>query len=104
MTSDSPTRGGYSKNFSKQAARQESDFAQLSQVKLMMPVLSIGGEKSLGNELGAQMKLVADKRLRRWSIFFSSFRQETSPEHFLKMIGCVLRNRHDSLRLLDYSV
>ena len=25
-----------------------------------MPVLSIGGEKSLGNELGAQMKLVAD--------------------------------------------
>ena len=26
-----------------------------------MPVLSIGGEKSLGNELGAQMKLVADK-------------------------------------------
>jgi len=36
------------------------DFAQLSQTKLAMPVLSIGGEKSLGNELGAQMKLVAD--------------------------------------------
>lgn len=36
------------------------DFAQLSQKKLTMPVLSIGGEKSLGNELGAQMKLVAD--------------------------------------------
>ena len=36
------------------------DFAQLSQTKLRMPVLSIGGEKSLGNELGAQMKLVAD--------------------------------------------
>jgi len=36
------------------------DFAQLSQVKLTMPVLSIGGEKSLGNELGAQMKLVGD--------------------------------------------
>jgi pimeloyl-ACP methyl ester carboxylesterase len=36
------------------------DFAQLSQVKLIMPVLSIGGEKSLGNELAAQMKLVAD--------------------------------------------
>src|SRR5437867_12363942 len=35
------------------------DFAQLSQTKLTMPVLSIGGEKSLGNELGAQMKLVA---------------------------------------------
>jgi pimeloyl-ACP methyl ester carboxylesterase len=35
------------------------DFAQLSQTKLTMPVLSIGGEKSLGVELGAQMKLVA---------------------------------------------
>ena len=36
------------------------DFSHLSQTKLTMPVLSIGGEKSLGNELGAQMKLVAD--------------------------------------------
>ncbi len=36
------------------------DFAQLSQTKLTMPVLSIGGEKSLGNELAEQMKLVAD--------------------------------------------
>jgi pimeloyl-ACP methyl ester carboxylesterase len=36
------------------------DFAQVSQTKLTMPVLSIGGEKSLGNELAAQMKLVAD--------------------------------------------
>src|SRR6267378_1992800 len=36
------------------------DFAQLSQTKLTMPVLSVGGEKSLGNELGVQMKLVAD--------------------------------------------
>ena len=36
------------------------DFAKLSQTKLTMPVLSIGGEKSLGNELAAQMKLVAD--------------------------------------------
>src|SRR6266436_2324907 len=36
------------------------DFAQLSQTKLTMPVLSIDGEKSLGNELGTQMKLVAD--------------------------------------------
>jgi pimeloyl-ACP methyl ester carboxylesterase len=35
------------------------DFAKLSQTKLAMPVLSIGGEKSLGNELAAQMKLVA---------------------------------------------
>ncbi len=36
------------------------DFAQLSQTKLTMPVLSIGGEKSLGDELAEQMKLVAD--------------------------------------------
>ena len=35
------------------------NFAQLSQTKLKMPVLSIGGEKSLGNQLAAQMKLVA---------------------------------------------
>jgi len=35
------------------------DFRQLSQTKLTMPVLSIGGEKSLGNELGAQMKFVS---------------------------------------------
>jgi len=36
------------------------DFARLSQTKLTMPVLSIGGEKSLGKELGEQAKLVAD--------------------------------------------
>jgi pimeloyl-ACP methyl ester carboxylesterase len=36
------------------------DFARLSQTKLTMPVLSIGGEKSLGNELAEQMKLVAN--------------------------------------------
>jgi pimeloyl-ACP methyl ester carboxylesterase len=35
------------------------DFAQLSQTKLTMPVLAIGGEKSLGNQLAQQMKLVA---------------------------------------------
>src|SRR6202011_547584 len=35
------------------------DFAHLSQTKLTMPVLSIGGEKSLGNQLAEQMKLVA---------------------------------------------
>jgi pimeloyl-ACP methyl ester carboxylesterase len=35
------------------------DFAQLSQTKLTMPVLSIGGDKSLGEALGAQAKLVA---------------------------------------------
>jgi pimeloyl-ACP methyl ester carboxylesterase len=35
------------------------DFAQLSQSKLTMPVLAIGDEKSLGEVLGRQMKLVA---------------------------------------------
>jgi pimeloyl-ACP methyl ester carboxylesterase len=35
------------------------NFAQLSQTRLVMPVLSIGGEKSLGNQLADQMKLVA---------------------------------------------
>jgi pimeloyl-ACP methyl ester carboxylesterase len=35
------------------------DFAELSHTKLAMPVLSIGGEKSLGEPLGQQMKLVA---------------------------------------------
>jgi len=35
------------------------DFAVLSQKKLTMPVLSIGGDKSLGEFLGQQMKLVA---------------------------------------------
>jgi pimeloyl-ACP methyl ester carboxylesterase len=35
------------------------DFAQLSQTKLTMPVLTIGGEKSLGEALAQQTKLVA---------------------------------------------
>jgi pimeloyl-ACP methyl ester carboxylesterase len=35
------------------------DFAELSRTKLTMPVLSIGGERSLGKQLGQQMKLVA---------------------------------------------
>src|SRR6202521_5891870 len=35
------------------------DFAQFSKTKLSMPVLSIGGEKSLGEPLGQQMNLVA---------------------------------------------
>ena len=35
------------------------DFAELSRTKLTMPVLAIGGEKSLGKQLGQQMKLVA---------------------------------------------
>lgn len=34
------------------------DFAQLAQTKLTMPILSIGGEKSLGEVLGQQMKMV----------------------------------------------
>src|SRR5216683_2294593 len=40
----------------QQAAK---DFAQLSQTRLTMPVLVIGGEKSLGEALAQQMKLVA---------------------------------------------
>jgi pimeloyl-ACP methyl ester carboxylesterase len=35
------------------------DFAQLAQTKLTIPVLAIGGEKSLGDALGKQMKLVS---------------------------------------------
>jgi hypothetical protein len=35
------------------------DFAQLSQTKLTMPVLAIGGDKSLGEALWQQAKLVA---------------------------------------------
>lgn len=40
----------------QQAAR---DFAELSQSKLTMPVLAIGGEKANGKLLGEQMKIVA---------------------------------------------
>ncbi len=40
----------------QQAAK---DFTQLSQTKLTMPVLAIGGEKASGAVLAAQMKLVA---------------------------------------------
>jgi pimeloyl-ACP methyl ester carboxylesterase len=36
------------------------DFAEMSQTKLTMPVLSIGGDKSLGEALGTQMMLVAE--------------------------------------------
>jgi pimeloyl-ACP methyl ester carboxylesterase len=36
------------------------DFAELSRTKLTMPVLSIGGDKSLGQPLADQMKLVAN--------------------------------------------
>ena len=40
----------------QQAAK---DFAQLSQTKLTIPVLAIGGEKANGQVLGEQMKIVA---------------------------------------------
>jgi hypothetical protein len=40
----------------QQAAR---DFAELSNTRLTMPVLAIGGEKANGEVLGEQMKLVA---------------------------------------------
>ncbi|HEX4707240.1 MAG TPA: alpha/beta hydrolase, partial [Candidatus Udaeobacter sp.] len=68
-----PDRAAYTEAYSKPGRMRAAwmyfaswpqlakNFAQLSQRKLPMPVLSIGGEKSLGNELGAQMKLVADK-------------------------------------------
>ena len=45
----------YFRSFPKTAA----DFAELAKTKLPMPVLSIGGDKSLGTFLGEQMKLVA---------------------------------------------
>jgi len=41
-------------------AQAAKDFAEMSQTKLTMPVLSIGGDNSLGEALGAQMKLVAE--------------------------------------------
>jgi pimeloyl-ACP methyl ester carboxylesterase len=40
----------------QQAAK---DFAQLAQTRLTMPVLTIGGDKSLGEALGRQARLVA---------------------------------------------
>jgi pimeloyl-ACP methyl ester carboxylesterase len=36
-----------------------TDFAELAKTRLAIPVLSIGGDKSLGEALGAQAKLVA---------------------------------------------
>ena len=38
--------------------RTAQDFSQLSRTRLTMPMLSIGGDKSLGKELGEQAKLV----------------------------------------------
>jgi pimeloyl-ACP methyl ester carboxylesterase len=45
----------YFASFSKTAV----DFAELAKTRLAMPVLSIGGDKSLGEALGAQVKIVA---------------------------------------------
>jgi pimeloyl-ACP methyl ester carboxylesterase len=50
-------RAGWAYFVSFQQAAQ--DFSLLSQTKLTMPVLSIGGEKANGDVLGHQMKLVA---------------------------------------------
>lgn len=41
-------------------AQAAKDFAEMSQTKLTMPVLSIGGDKSLGEALAAQTKMVAE--------------------------------------------
>jgi pimeloyl-ACP methyl ester carboxylesterase len=49
-------RAGFAYFVSFQQAAK--DFAQLSQTRLSMPVLSIGGEKSLGEALAQQAKLV----------------------------------------------
>jgi pimeloyl-ACP methyl ester carboxylesterase len=45
----------YFKSFQKTA----TDFAELAKTKLGIPVLTIGGDKSLGEALGAQGKLIA---------------------------------------------
>lgn len=50
-------RAGFAYFYSFQQTAK--DFAQLAQTKLTMPVLSIGGEKSLGEALANQTKLVA---------------------------------------------
>jgi pimeloyl-ACP methyl ester carboxylesterase/uncharacterized RmlC-like cupin family protein len=50
-------RAGWAYFVSFQKAAQ--DFARLSQTKLTMPVLALGGEKANGAALGAQAKLVA---------------------------------------------
>ena len=46
----------YFESFPKTA----KDFAELSKTKLPFPVLSIGGDKSLGEQLGAQTRLITD--------------------------------------------
>jgi pimeloyl-ACP methyl ester carboxylesterase len=54
-----PGRMGASWEYFVSFLQAAKDFAQMAQTKLKMPVLSIGGDKSLGEPLGAQMKLVA---------------------------------------------
>jgi pimeloyl-ACP methyl ester carboxylesterase len=54
-----PGRMGASWKYFASWPRVSKDFAQMAQTKLTMPVLSIGGDKSLGEALAAQMKLVA---------------------------------------------
>jgi pimeloyl-ACP methyl ester carboxylesterase len=54
-----PERMGASWKYFVSWPQAAKDFAQMSRTKLTMPVLSIGGDKSLGEALGAQMKLVA---------------------------------------------
>jgi len=44
--------------------RAAKDFAQLSQTRLAMPVLTIGGDKSLGEALGQQAKAGRNRRDR----------------------------------------
>ncbi len=46
---------GYFASFPKTA----TDFAELAKTRLAIPVLSIGGKKSLGDALGAQTRLIA---------------------------------------------
>jgi len=50
-------RAGWANFVSFQQAAK--DFAELSQTKLTMPVLAIGGAKANGDLLGQQMKIVA---------------------------------------------
>ena len=63
------------------------DFAPMAQTKLTMPVLSIGGDKSLGEALGQQMKLVASdvtvvvlKNTGHWVM-------EESPKETMEALG-----------------
>jgi pimeloyl-ACP methyl ester carboxylesterase len=55
-----PKRMGASWQYFISWAQAAKDFAEMSQTKLTMPVLSVGGDKSLGEPLAAQMKLVAE--------------------------------------------